>query len=142
MLIFGILLILTLLSLFQINVLPLNLAFSFVVAFFLISRRDFSFWWILFVSVLIGLFANLNIGLVVLAFTTTFLVVDILSRLFPDNRLVKGGLLIAALVLSEYSLISLGKVLGWAIKFLILVKCLESLLKESLLTDHYLTLKE
>ncbi len=112
MLIFGILLILTLLSLFQINVLPLNLAFSFVVAFFLISRRDFSFWWILFASVLIGLFANLNIGLVVIAFTTTFLVVDILSRLFPDNRLVKGGLLIAALVLSEYSLISLGKVLG------------------------------
>lgn len=107
----GIFFILVLLALFQINVLPLNLAFVFIAAFFLLSKRDFSFWWVLIAAVLVGLFANLNIGLVVLSFTATLMLTDILSRLFPDNRLIKGSLLLATLFLSEYILISLGRFL-------------------------------
>lgn len=111
MLVLGIFVILILLILFQINIVPLNLAFLAVFAFFLFSRRDFSYWWIVIVAGLLSLFVNLNFGLVLIAFTLTFLVLDILSRLFPDNRLVKGILLMAALVLSDYSLLTLGKIL-------------------------------
>lgn len=111
MLVVGILAILTLLVLFQINVLPLNLAFAVILAFFLFSRRDFSFWWIFVLALLVSLLANLNLGLVLLAFTATFLLSDLLSRLFPDNRIVKGTIIVLALVVCEFALINIGAVL-------------------------------
>ncbi len=110
MIIAATVLILTLLTLFQVNVVPLNLAFVAICALFLFSHRDFSFWWLVVLGVLLSLFANLNLGLVVIGLTLAFLVVDLGSRLFPDNRLVKASLLVVALFLSEYLLISLGKV--------------------------------
>jgi hypothetical protein len=107
----GIFFILTLLTLMQINFLALNLPFFAIFSFFLFSSRDFSFWWLLFVSLLLALLANLNFGVVLIAFTLTFFTLDFVSRLVPDNRLVKGILLVAALVLSEYSLLTVGRIL-------------------------------
>ena len=112
MLIAAILSMMTLLILIQVNILPLNLSFAAVCALFLFSKRDFSFWWVLVTAVLLALFANLNPGLVLIGLTATFLPMDLLSRLLPENRLVKVGLLLAVLFVSEYSLISLERVLG------------------------------
>ena len=111
MLSLGAVLILTILALVQVNVLPLNLAFSAVVSFFLFSRRDFNFLWLLVASVLVSLLANLNLGLVIISFSAVLLIVDVLSRLFPENLFVKSVLLVGALFLSEFSLVTFGKIL-------------------------------
>lgn len=111
MLIVGTFLILVLLVLAQVNILALNLALVALCALFLFSKRDFSFWWLFVTAILLALFTNLNPGLVIVAFTLTFLLMDLFSRIFPDNRLVKGLLLIMVLFVSEYSLITLGKIL-------------------------------
>ena len=110
MLSLGIVLILILLALFQVDILPLNLAFTVVVGFFLFSRRDFRYVWLVIACVLVSLFANLNIGLVIVSFAATLLVVDLLSRLFPENTFVKSLLLVTTLFLSEYSLVTFGRI--------------------------------
>ena len=111
MLSLGAVLILTILALVQVNVLPLNLALAAVVSFFLFSRRDFNFLWLLVASVLVSLLANLNLGLVIISFSAVLLIVDVLSRLFPENLFVKSVLLVGALFLSEFSLVTFGKIL-------------------------------
>lgn len=105
MLILGILAILILLTLLQLVVLPLNLAFTAVFAFYLFSRRDFSYWWIFALAIIFSLFGSLNPGVVLLAFTLSFLVLELFVRLLPDNSLTKLAFLGAALIVGEGSLI-------------------------------------
>ena len=112
MLSLGIVFILTLLALFQIDILPLNLAFTTVVALFLFSRADFSYVWLVLACLLVSLFANINLGLVIISFSAVLLVVDLLSRLFPENTFVKSLLLVGALFLSEFSLVTFGRLLS------------------------------
>lgn len=112
MFLIGVLLILMLFTLIQVNILALNFGFTVVFAFFLLSRRDFSFWWVFTIAILLGLFANLNLGLVLIAFSVSFLILDLVSRVLPNNSLVKGVLIIGSLVLSEYSLLVFGGLQG------------------------------
>lgn len=107
----GIFLILTVLILLQVNVISLNLGFASVVVFFLVFKKDFSFWWLFLVALILSLLANLNIGVAVLAFSTSFLLLDLGSRIFPDNRLAKFVLVLSALLVGEYSLVVFGGIL-------------------------------
>ncbi len=88
----------------QTVVFPLNLAFALLVAFFLYGKGDFSYWYIAIAAILLGLFANLNIGLVLIALSLAFLIIHLFSKALPENNLSKISLVLVSLVVSEVSL--------------------------------------
>lgn len=101
---------LVLFVLLQVAVIPVNLGLTFLVALSLFAK-NFSFLpWIILLSVLVALFSNLSVGIVLLAFATTFFGIKFGSDFLPDNNLIKVFLIIAAIPLSELTIIFFSKI--------------------------------
>ncbi len=105
MVIAAILIILAFLILIQTVLFPLNFAFAALVAFYLYAKSDFSYWYLVFAAVVLGLLANLNLGLVLFALTSAFFIIHLSAKFLPDNHISKISLIVFSLVLSEVCLV-------------------------------------
>ncbi len=102
LLLFVIILFLTLL---QVTLVPANIAFAAIVAYSIFLKKTSIYIWLVTLSIIFSLFTNLGIGVVMLAFATTFFLLKFGSEFLPDNNLIKFFLVAAAVPLSEMFLI-------------------------------------
>lgn len=104
-------LLLIFLTLVQVSVLPLNFGFVVLFGLVLVVDKFNALVWLTIFSLLLSLFGNLNFGLVIVAFISGLLLLDIVKLLIPDNRLTNGLLIVAAFPLSTFSLLFFSKIL-------------------------------
>ena len=103
-------LILTFLALIQTTLLPLNFALAALVFYDLFIEEISNWVWVLIVSVLVSIFGNFNLGIVIVAFTICFLIIDLTNKFLPNNRLTKILLILLTFPLSEVGLILMRRV--------------------------------
>lgn len=104
-------LLLLLLVLIQVTVVPVNFAFAAVVATILLVK-DFEFvFWLILVALLVSLFGDLNFGVVLIAFTTSLLLLLMARKIVPENRITKVLIVLLALPLVNFSLILVANIL-------------------------------
>ena len=104
-------LLLVLLSLIQVTLAPLNFGFVVVFAIFLIADKFNALPALVIFSLLLALFGNLNFGLVLVAFGSAFLILEIFKILITENRLTNILLIIAAFPVSTLSLLIFSRLL-------------------------------
>lgn len=104
-------LILILLTLLQVTTFPINFGFAFLVAQSLLVA-DFQFVsWIVVVAFLVSVFGNINFGIVLIAFTLSMLVIFLVRKLFPDNRITKVVIVAISLPLANIGLLLSSRIL-------------------------------
>lgn len=89
------------LVLLQVSAVPLNLAFVSVLAYSLFLNKTAVLVWLIVLAILVSLLANIPIGVVLLAFGTTFFILKFGAEFLPENNLIKVFLLVVSLPLSE-----------------------------------------
>lgn len=94
------------LVLIQVSLLPLNLAFSAVWSFSLFGVKESFVVWLLVLSVTFALLSNLNFGLVLLVFSTSFLILKFLNTILPRNNTINWLLVVFSLLVSEIAFLS------------------------------------
>lgn len=100
-----------LLVLFQVTILPMNLAFALLVGESLLIKDYPAPLWLFLVSFLVSLFGNLNLGLVVLAFAFALLIISLTKRFIPNNRATKAVIIAGSLPLANIALLIFGSFL-------------------------------
>jgi len=98
-------LILSFLVLVQTTLWPLNLAFAALVWYDLFVEKIIHWGWLLGVAIMLSLFGNLNVGVVIISLTFAFIVLEIVNKIIPSNRLTKALLLVISLPLAEICLL-------------------------------------
>ena len=104
-------LLLVFLSLIQVTLAPINFGFVVVFATFLIADKFNALPWLITFSLLLSLFGNLNFGLVLVAFGSAFLLLEVVKVLITENQLTNMLLIIAAFPVSTLSLLMFSRVL-------------------------------
>lgn len=94
-------LLIVLLVLIQVNFLPLNLAFTFVVGLGLFTEKLSYFGWLILVAFLLFVLSAANFGEILLSITLAFLTIQFIRQFVPNNYLSKTLLLIISLPLAE-----------------------------------------
>lgn len=93
------------LVLIQVVVLPLNFAFAATFGIRIFNDKVSIFVWLIVLTIVFSLFSNQNLGLVMVAFGSSFLVLEFLATVLPRNNLVRWGLVLFSLVVCEFSFV-------------------------------------
>lgn len=93
------------LVLVQITILPLNLAFAFLVGVCLYFEETNFVLWLGFLSVLLSVLTGYNLGAILIGLTVAFGAIQFVSRLVPRNNLSRILLIILSVPMSEFFLV-------------------------------------
>lgn len=99
-------LLLLILVLLQVTVMPLNFAFVFLFASVLLIDKFNAAPWLIVLSFFLSIFSNLNFGLVLIAFTSALLILEMVKLLVPQNNLTKVMLVLVSLPIANLSLLT------------------------------------
>lgn len=101
-----ILLLLIFLILVQFSLLPLNLAFLAVLAGGLFIKDFNKLMWLTLVSFLVAVFGNFGWGNILIAYSLSLFLMNLVTFLLPNNRLSKALVIFLALPASELGIIA------------------------------------
>lgn len=93
------------LVLFQVVIIPLNFAFAAIFGIRIFNEKASILVWLVILAITFSLFSNQNLGLVIAAFGSSFLVLEFLSTVLPRNNLVRWGLVLVSLLVCEFSFV-------------------------------------
>lgn len=99
------------LVLVQTVILPLNFAFALVWGLSLFNDKLPALTWIVVLSVIFSLFANLNLGLVILVLVASFVFLDFVSGLLPENNITKASLIGVSFLVCELAFMLFSNIL-------------------------------
>ena len=102
---------LTFLILVQVVILPLNLAFAAIFGSHVFKEKSSILVWLVVLAITFSLFSNRNLGLVLVAFVSSFLVLEFLATVLPRNNLVRWILVLFSLIVCELSFVILSNLL-------------------------------